>query len=282
MSSQVHFIFQFITDFYDEQCKFSLSQIFTISSTSSVHHKCLLLAAQVQFITDLYYQQRKFNFTDSFPACCNCLHTLSLRAATAAVYTHIPCMLQLQLFTLILSLHAATAAFYTHSFPACCNCSFLHSFFPCMLQLQLFTLTLFPCMLQLQLFTLILSLHAATAYTHTLSLHAATAAVYTHTLSLHAATAAVYTHSFPACCNCSCLHSFFPCMLQLQLFTHTLFPCMLHILCWLRNPAGCEGSVVNHFLTPLHTVVQTSAALPTTLGSCTSASGISVVDSVRS
>ena len=182
--------------------------MFTISSTSSVHHRFVPSAAQVQFYTLFPCMLQLQLFT----------HTLSLRAATAAVYTHsfpaccncsclhtlFPCVLQLQLFTHTLSLRAATAAVYTHSFPACCNCSCLHTLFPCVLQL----------------FTLILSLHAATA--------------------------AVYTHSFPACS--SCLHSFFPCMLQLQQFTHTLFPCVLHILCWLRNPAGCEGSMVNQFL----------------------------------
>ena len=213
MSSQVHFIFQFIIDFYDEQCKFSLSQLFTISSTSSVHHRFVLSVAQVQFYRLFPCMLQLQLFT----------HTLPLHAATAAVYTH------------TLSLRAATAAVYTHSSPACCNCSSLH--------------------------------------THSFPLCCNCSCLHTHSFPVCCNCSCLHTHSFPVCCNCSCLH---------MLFTHTLFPCMLHILCWLRNPAGCEGSVVNQFLTPLHTVVQTSAALPVTLGSCTSTSGISVVESVGS
>ena len=179
--------------------------MFTISSTSSVHHRFVLSAAQVQFYR-LFPCMLQL-FTHSFPACCNCscLHTHTFPACCNCncLHSFFPCMLQLQLFTLILSLHAATAAVYTHtlslhaataavythSFPACCNCSCLHSFFPCMLQLQLFTLTLFPCMLQLQLFTLTLfpCILQLQLFTLILSLHAATAAVYTHTLSLHVA-----------------------------------------------------------------------------------------------
>ena len=91
----------FIQYFYYEQRKFSSSQIFYYEQPSSfylsVHHRFLLWAVQVQFITNFYFEQHKFSSSQIF--------TISSAS----------------------SVHHRSSHTCTDSFPACCNCSCLHT-----------------------------------------------------------------------------------------------------------------------------------------------------------